>query len=204
VTARQLALDEKFPEWGNSVYFSVTLTKKTTLKDLLTNLYVLIPVLDDKKHYYIDATEIDKLLEHGQGWLEQHPEKELITKRYLKHKMSYAQEALARLTEEMPGAIEPAKDKISLTEEELENKINLNDTRLTKVFEELKSCGAQSVIDLGCGEGKLLKMLLKDKQFQKITEWTFQYDPWRLQAITSGSNRYRRCKNRGSSLYMDP
>lgn len=169
VSAKRLTLDEKFPEWGDSLYFSVELEKTTTLKDLLTNLYVLIPVLDDKKHYYVDSTEIDKLLIRGQGWLASHPEKELIAKRYLKHKMSYAREALARLTEEIPQEINPVGDNAALTEETIEKKLNLNDIRLSVVFEELKNSGAQSVIDLGCGEGKLLKMLLRDKQFQKIT-----------------------------------
>src|SRR5205823_4306851 len=35
-------------------------------------------------------------------------------------------------------------------------------------FERLKECGAQAVLDLGCGEGKLLKKLLRDGQFKRI------------------------------------
>jgi 3' terminal RNA ribose 2'-O-methyltransferase Hen1 len=209
VSARQLTLDEKFPEWGDSIYFSVTLQKTTTLKDLLTNLYVLIPVLDDKKHYYVDETEIDKLLARGQGWLAQHPEKELIAKRYLKHKMSYAREALARLTEEIPEDGELSEEKVALTEEAIEKKLNLNEIRLTQVFEELKSCGAQSVIDLGCGEGKLLKIILKDRQFQKITGMDVSIrslesasDYLRLESLPS-MQRQRIQLMHGSLMYKD-
>jgi 3' terminal RNA ribose 2'-O-methyltransferase Hen1 len=169
VDAQQYTLDEQFPEWGDSHYFTVTLEKTTTLKDLLTHLYVLIPVLDDKKHYYIDSTEVDKLLKRGEGWLAQHPEKEIIAKRYFKHKMSYAQEALARLTEDTLPEGESAAETTVLTEDSIEKSLNLNETRLMDVLAELKASGAQSVIDLGCGEGRLLKLLLKDRQFQKIT-----------------------------------
>ena len=49
VSATGHPLDEHFPEWGNSAYFSVELTATTTLQALLNHLYVLIPVLDADK-----------------------------------------------------------------------------------------------------------------------------------------------------------
>src|SRR5262245_39522716 len=42
-------LDEKFPEWGESPYFTVKLEGEVRLRDLLRHLYVLIPVLDAEK-----------------------------------------------------------------------------------------------------------------------------------------------------------
>ena len=94
VTAIRHPLDEKFPEWGESRYFTVILKANDSLKDLLTHLYVLIPVLDDDKHYWVGDDEVEKLLRHGEGWLREHPESELITNRYLKHQKKLAREAL--------------------------------------------------------------------------------------------------------------
>ena len=73
-----------FPDWGDSPYFSVTLTGTVRLADLLTHLYVLIPTLDSGKHYAIGDDEVEKLIRKGEGWLAAHPEKETIVRRYLK------------------------------------------------------------------------------------------------------------------------
>ncbi|MGH7225174.1 MAG: 3' terminal RNA ribose 2'-O-methyltransferase Hen1, partial [Gemmataceae bacterium] len=93
-------LDERFAEWGDSPYFSVAVHKTTTLSELLTHLYVLIPVFDSRKHYYVGADEMEKLLAKGEGWLAQHPEKDQITRRYLRFKPSLYRMALARLVQE--------------------------------------------------------------------------------------------------------
>src|SRR5204862_2858974 len=104
-------LDERFPEWGDSAYFTVTLTATVPLRLLLTHLYVLIPVLDNDKHYWVGDEEVEKLLRHGEGWLREHPERELITNRYLKHQKRLAREALSRLI----GEEEPAADELAET-----------------------------------------------------------------------------------------
>src|SRR5262249_54768606 len=97
VTAVQHALDEARPEWGASRYFTVTLRGTMRLADLLTHLYVLVPVLDDDKHYWVGHDEVEKLLRHGVGWLEKHSEREAIARRYLAHQRSLARAALERL-----------------------------------------------------------------------------------------------------------
>jgi 3' terminal RNA ribose 2'-O-methyltransferase Hen1 len=168
VTAIRHPLDEKFPEWGESRYFTVTLKAKTRLRDLLTHLYVLIPVLDDDKHYWVGDDEVEKLLRHGEGWLREHPERELITNRYLKHQKKLAREALDRLI----GDEEPAADEVAETnareEEAIEKPISLAEQRIGAVMAALRSAGATRVLDLGCGEGRLLRELLKDKTFAEI------------------------------------
>lgn len=125
VAATRHPLDEKFPEWGESPYFSVTLKATIRLSDLLTHLYVLIPVLDDDKHYWVGDAEVEKLLRHGEGWLREHPERELITDRYLKHQKRLAREALSRLI----GEEEPTADEVAEThtreEEAIEKPISL-------------------------------------------------------------------------------
>ena len=125
-------LDERFPEWGESPYFAVTIRKTTTLAELLTHLYVLIPVFDNRKHYWVGDDEMEKLLAKGEGWLAEHPEKEEITRRYLKFQPSLFRMALARLVpeEESLEAEDddgPAKEK---AEDVLEKPLSLNEQRL--------------------------------------------------------------------------
>jgi 3' terminal RNA ribose 2'-O-methyltransferase Hen1 len=162
-------LDEKFEEWGPSPYYSVTLSKTTTLSELLTHLYVLIPVFDNFKHYYVGNEELEKLLKHGEGWLASHPKREAISRRYLKFRSSLAREAIARLAEQddqpAEGLVEARTES---KEESLEKPISLNEQRLDEVVAQLKRSGAKRVLDLGCGEGRLLRELLKDKQFEEI------------------------------------
>jgi 3' terminal RNA ribose 2'-O-methyltransferase Hen1 len=162
-------LDERFPEWGDSPYFSVTVRKTTTLSDLLTHLYVLIPVFDNRKHYWVGDDEMEKLLAKGEGWLAGHPEKEEITRRYLKFQPSLFRLALSRLVqEEQPEEAEDDGEPKEKAEEVLEKPISLNEQRLGTVVAALRASGAKRVLDLGCGEGKLIRELLKDKQFDEV------------------------------------
>ena len=167
VTVVPHALDETFPEWGQSPYFTVTLEKTGTLADLLAHLYVLVPVLDGAKHYYVGDEEVEKLLAKGEGWLAAHPEREAIAFRYLKRRPSLARAALARLAEEDgPGAAAPSED--DLPPEPREEFVSLNEQRLGAVLAALRASGARRVLDLGCGEGRLLRELLEDRQFEEI------------------------------------
>jgi 3' terminal RNA ribose 2'-O-methyltransferase Hen1 len=150
---------------GEGAYWDVTLTAETTLSRLLTHLYVLIPVLDDEKHYWVGEDEIEKLLRHGEGWLQLHPERELIARRYLKHQGRLARAALARLEaadESAPDA-EPDAEPAAAAPAR-----RLNDERLERVAAVIKAAGARSVLDLGCGTGKLLALLLRDRQLERI------------------------------------
>jgi 3' terminal RNA ribose 2'-O-methyltransferase Hen1 len=166
VIAEQHILDEKFPEWGNSRYFTVTLKHTVTLQTLLSHLYILIPVLDNDKHYFVNKEEIEKLLLKGKGWLEKHPERQLITRRYLRHQQSLMNDAMTMLMkDDIPEEILNAEraDEPEFT------KLKLHDSRLQLVCDELLSTSVKSVVDMGCGEGKLLKMLLQHQQLTHIT-----------------------------------
>lgn len=167
VEAVRHPLDERFPEWGESPYFSVTVRRTVTLADLLTHLYVLVPVFDARKHYFIGHDETDKLLAKGEGWLAGHPLKDEIARRYLGNRASLYKLALSRLVDdEEPDEDEtPEKEP---AEVRLEKPISLNDQRHGAVVAALKGSGAKRVLDLGCGEGKLLRELLKDRQFEDI------------------------------------
>ncbi|RPI86356.1 MAG: 3' terminal RNA ribose 2'-O-methyltransferase Hen1, partial [Planctomycetaceae bacterium] len=157
-------LDEKFAEWGESPYYSVTISGTKTLSELLTQLYVLIPVFDNQKHYFIGQDEIEKLLAKGAGWLASHPEKDFITRRYLGHRTSLFRQALSRLVEEEPDdAVEDGETQAPV-EEALEIPLSLNQQRHGTVLAALRASGAKSVLDLGCGEGKLLRALVADRR----------------------------------------
>ncbi len=168
VTATRLPLDEQFPEWGESAYFRVELTATLPLQQLLSHLYVLVPVLDNDKHYWVGDDEVRKLLHHGEGWLAAHPEREAIARRYLKHRRSLVDDAIAQLAEEGDPDPELAAETNAQEEAAVESKISLNEQRLGSVFAALKGSHAVRVLDLGCGEGRLLQLLLKDKQFAEI------------------------------------
>lgn len=158
-------LDDQFPEWSNSLYYTVELAHTIRLHDLLSHLYVLIPVLDDDKHYWVGEDEIEKLLHRGDAWLSDHPEREQITTRYLKHRRHLTRTALAQLSSDTDGV---GEDEDAEEETAVEHKIGLHQQRLEQVRDVLKNSGANRVLDLGCGEGKLLRLLLKEKQFSTI------------------------------------
>ncbi|MCP2249812.1 3' terminal RNA ribose 2'-O-methyltransferase Hen1 [Lentzea aerocolonigenes] len=140
----------------------VTLTGTVRLSDALKHLYVLLPVLDGGKHYWVAADEVDKLLKAGDGWLSQHPDKELITTRYLARKRPLITSALERLAD--VDEVEPEELDNALTEP----KISLAAQRKEAVIKALKQAGAQRVLDLGCGGGALLRELVKDPGFTEI------------------------------------
>lgn len=169
VTATRHPLDEQFPEWGDGPCFSVQLEQTITVSRLLQHLYVLIPVFDGKKHYFVGPDEVEKLLAKGESWLVDHPEKTTITSRYLGRRPGLVRLALARLVEE--EAVEPEADDAAEeahSSPSAEREQTLHEQRLGAVLAVLRASGAQRVVDLGCGEGKLLRELLADKQFTEI------------------------------------
>ncbi len=157
ITVDPVALDAAFPEWGASRYVSLRLSADCRLADLLTHLYVLLPVLDDDKHYWVDGAEIEKLLRRGEGWLGMHPERDLIVRRYLKKQAQLFFPALAQLDDAAAIVDDPEPDN------EPEERVSLRDQRLSAVETALRESGARRVLDLGCGPGALLQRLLADR-----------------------------------------
>ena len=168
VTARRHPLDEQFPEWGEAPYFTVELSATIRLAELLSHLYVLVPVLDDEKHYWVSNDEVEKLLRHGEGWLASHPEKDQIAARYLKRQGKLVRSALGHLAADSATDPDEAAAAQDLAEERLEAKVSLHERRLTTVLAVLQSAGAKRVLDLGCGEGKLLRLLAADPRFTEV------------------------------------
>jgi 3' terminal RNA ribose 2'-O-methyltransferase Hen1 len=169
VEATPIPLDEGFPAWGDSRYVRLRLTGRVRLADALNQLHVLLPVLDESKHYWQGVDEVDKLLRSGEGWLGDHPEKDLITRRYLGRQGALARLALARLAElgdDVESAVEPAADEEVLQPQE--KRVPLNAQRHDAVHQLLLELGATSVIDLGCGPGQFLKRLVQTPAFTRV------------------------------------
>jgi 3' terminal RNA ribose 2'-O-methyltransferase Hen1 len=179
VRAETVPLDP--PSWGASAYLDLRLAGTLRLADALNHLYVLLPVLDDAKHYWVSTDEVDKLVRAGSGWLAGHPEKGLITRRYLAHRRELTESALARLAEaddmdpaELDNAV-PEDEPAPAEEEEAADKpeeeaplARLAVQRREAVLALLRESGARTVADLGCGEGALTAALLRDATFSQV------------------------------------
>jgi 3' terminal RNA ribose 2'-O-methyltransferase Hen1 len=171
VTASPVPLDPQFPDWGDSPYVDLRLAGKLRLADALNHLYVLLPVLDDAKHYWVSTDEIDKLVRAGRGWLASHPERDLITRRYLAHQARMQTAALARLAETddtAEDALDNATDEPLVTASSGSSPQPLAELRAAAVLDVLRDAGARTVADLGCGDGRLLAGLLADPSFTRV------------------------------------
>ena len=168
IAAEPIALDPAMPEWGDSRYLSIRLSGQVRLADALNQLYVLLPVLDDAKHYWVSTDEVDKLVRAGGGWLATHPEKELIARRYLRHRGSLTKEALARLAEVDDLEPERVDDADAAPELPPDKESTLAEQRRGAVLAAVRASGAKRVGDLGCGEGVLTADLLADRAIEHV------------------------------------
>ncbi|MER7944530.1 3' terminal RNA ribose 2'-O-methyltransferase Hen1 [Streptomyces sp. NPDC094458] len=173
VDAVAVPLDEQFPEWGDSRYVRLVLEGELRLADALRQLYVLLPVLDDAKHYWVAPDEVDKLLRAGEGWLAGHPEQKLITSRYLSRRWGLTRQAmerleLVRLAESDDLEVESVDNAVDETTDTEEKPVPLAERRREAILEALRAAGATRVLDLGCGQGQLVQALLKDVRFTEI------------------------------------
>jgi 3' terminal RNA ribose 2'-O-methyltransferase Hen1 len=204
VEATAVPLDDEFPEWGDSRYVDLTLHGELRLADALNQLYVLLPVLDDAKHYWVAPDEVDKLIRAGDGWLAAHPERARITRRYLARQSGLVRTALGRLAEaddapddelerhpidEEPPAVDPTAAEPGAPEPEsaaAAPPLPLAERRLQAVLDVLHAERAPRVIDLGCGSGKLLGRLKQDRYFERIAGVDVSH-----RAITAARRRVR-------------
>jgi 3' terminal RNA ribose 2'-O-methyltransferase Hen1 len=206
------------PEWGDSPYLDLRLTGDLRLADALNHLYVLLPALDDAKHYWVSTEEVDKLVRAGGDWLAGHPERELITRRYLSHQRRLTQSALARLAEaddtdpdELDNAItdpeapnaDPAREAAPAQAKPLAT------LRREAVLAVLRTEGARRIGDFGCGEGTLVRDLLADSRVELVLAVDVSVRALQLAARTlnldrmSGPQRDRLNIFQSSLLYRD-
>jgi 3' terminal RNA ribose 2'-O-methyltransferase Hen1 len=174
VEAAPIPLDEHHPAWGASPYVRLRLTGTLRLADALTHLYVLLPVLDGAKHYWVSADEVEKLLTAGGEWLAAHPERELIVRRYLQRRGALTRETLARLAEADDTEPERLDDAVPLAEADDGEPLYqatqepLRVLRRRAVVGALRDLAAARVLDLGCGDGALIAELLTEPSFTEV------------------------------------
>jgi len=214
VETEAYALDPTVPAWGESGYYTLRLRHEgLRLQDVLTHLYVLLPVLDNDKHYYVDRAEAEKLLQRGGDWLPGHPERDFITRRYLLYLGRLVNETLARLLAQEADGLEETDDAdaaeaaSAVAAKPLAEVADglavglvpgpttaanqtasgaavaaptpgdtppvnapptLHEQRLLQVAHEIYQLGPKRVLDLGCGEGKLLRLLLRQPKIEYI------------------------------------
>ncbi|MGY3204642.1 3' terminal RNA ribose 2'-O-methyltransferase Hen1 [Streptomyces sp. TE5632] len=192
VTAEPVPLDTEFPQWGDSRYVRLVLEADTlTLAEALRHLYVLLPVLDDAKHYWVASDEVDKLLRAGEGWLPGHPEQKLITSRYLTRRWSLTREAmerleLVRLAEADDSEVEEIDNAVGEDSESEEKPTPLAVQRRDAIVAALRASGAARVLDLGCGQGQLVQELLRNPAFTEIVGLDVS-----MRALTIASRRLK-------------
>lgn len=154
--------------WGDSRYATVTLRGTMRLADALNQLYVLLPVLDGGKHYWVGPAEVDKLIRAGTGWLAAHPDRDLIADRYLAHQRGLTR-SLNRL---LADDAEPEADEDTAARDDAtvptERAVRLADRRRDAVLAALAESGARRVLDLGCGPGALLVALARDGRYTEV------------------------------------
>ena len=173
-TVEAVPLDVAFPDWGDSRYVRLRLESESlTVAEALRHLYVLLPVLDDAKHYWVAADEVDKLLRAGEGWLPEHPEQKLITSRYLSRRWSLTRQAmerleLVRLAQADDSEVEEIDNAVDEQTDTEEKPVPLAVQRRDAILAALHTSGAGRVLDLGCGQGQLVQALLKEGRFTEV------------------------------------
>jgi len=206
VDAEPIPLDEGFPAWGASRYLRLTLHGELRLADALSQLHVLLPVLDESKHYWQGPDEVDKLLRSGGDWLAAHPDRTLITRRYLGRRGGLTRVALARLAE-LDEVTDATADEVEAAEQ---RRVPLNQLRHEAVLAAIAELGARSVIDLGCGPGQLLDRLLKAPGIERVagcdvSTRSLQYAARRLHVDRMSERQAGRLELfQGALTYEDP
>lgn len=169
-------IDYSFDLKNRSTVRHIQISGQQTLQQMLRQLYILIPVLDNYKHYYINEDEIERLRRYGEGWLSTHPQHDLMIKRSLRfaplvkeYEQQVAKESSidALSTEISTNSIQSNKEQAQSTEQQLERintietetetpVVRLNELRYRAIVEQVSLLPQRKqVIDFGAGEGKL-------------------------------------------------
>jgi 3' terminal RNA ribose 2'-O-methyltransferase Hen1 len=121
----------------------VTLSGRQSVQSALKHVSILIPVIDNYKHYFLDEREVEKLDRYGEGWLEEHPMKQMIVKRALRFNALISQSQFYE-----------KKQRNSNYDEN--PKVRLNDLRYEHILNYIKTLPQrETIVDLGAGEGRL-------------------------------------------------
>lgn len=169
VEARSIPLDPQVPDWGGSLYFDLTLRATITVRDALRHLYVLLPALDSAKHYYLTEQDVQTLMAKGEGWLGTHPSREAIIRGYLGRAPSLARQAIEQMAQSEESLLPEGEAASSGSEAERPPRTKrLHELRHERVYEVVRDRRPKSVIDLGCGDGRLVQRLMELNGLERI------------------------------------
>ncbi|WIM41190.1 3' terminal RNA ribose 2'-O-methyltransferase Hen1 [Paenibacillus sp. PK4536] len=167
-------IDYSFDLKNRSTVRHIQISGQQTLQHMLRQLYILIPVLDNYKHYYISDDEIERLQRYGEGWLSTHPQHDLIIKRSLRfaplikeyeQKVAKNEDITNVSTELSTHQAEASEMKSELSEDQDKQYdsnqteppvIRLNELRYRAIVEQVSQLPQhKQIVDFGAGEGKL-------------------------------------------------
>ena len=166
VTLERDELTYTFDLKKKSTVRRIILRGQVTVQNALRQLFLLIPVLDNYKHYFISEDEIDKIKRYGEGWLDSHPLKEMIIKRTLR----FAE--LIRQYERQEGALSAPAEAVNAEEDNVSTEgkgdgiddpslqedppVRLNELRYRAITDVVAGLPLKRrIVDMGAGEGKL-------------------------------------------------
>lgn len=162
------ALVESSTTQEHLVRHSVRLTKLAPLYEVLSHMYVLGPIVDDHAADPVLTAEREALLLHAEGAARGHPLAERITQAYAMRRTSETSAAVERLLVADSLGAPTNADATNVP-------TLLDDARIDAIVYELREVAAQSVVDLGCGDGKLLARLVREKALTRIVGLDVSY-----------------------------
>lgn len=140
---------------GGFICGDLQLSIDATLQEILSHLYILLPVFDRQTHFWLDESQLQKFIRHCQGWLGRHPEKRLIINEYF----GPVSELKYRLMKHF-GVIRPLADKSRTP--------TFNQMRRSAISDVIAASGAKTIIDLGCGDGSFVFSLHGQNRYEKL------------------------------------
>lgn len=161
VTVEETACGSSVATDEDLVRQTVRLKKLCPLYEVLSHLYVLGPLLDGHVRDRVLDGERESLLVHAEGAARGHASSERIMSAHAARRTSETALAFRRLA---------AVDSVGAqtTGEGLSQLSQLDDARADAIVLELREAAAHTVVDLGCGDGKLLARLVREKALTKI------------------------------------
>ena len=148
--------------------FNIEITAIIPLKNILSHLCIILAVLDNSLHYWMNENEIDKIIEMSKVFLKNHPMEDYIMKHLSKEKINSKVKAISFVSQDklwnryLIPTVNKGREKL------LKKQVKFNEEKHNYIISVLKGLNSKSVVDIGCGEGEFIELLFKDVNFERI------------------------------------